>query len=60
MVGGVDGHYHSGAFGCADDRWVLRLEYTSGRDESGPDEHRAFTDFRRTLVGAIEQPVGIE
>jgi len=39
---------------------VLRLEYTSGRDESKPDEHRAFTDFRRTLVGAIEQPVGIE
>jgi hypothetical protein len=43
-----------------DERWVLRLEYTSGRDEFGPDEYRAFTDFHRKLVGAIEQPMVIE
>jgi tetratricopeptide (TPR) repeat protein len=43
-----------------DERWVLRLEYTSGRDEFGPDDYRAFTDFHRKLVGAIEQPVVIE
>ena len=42
------------------DRWVLKLEYTSGRDEFGPDEYRAFTDFHRKLVGAIEQPMVIE
>ena len=43
-----------------DERWVLSLEYTSGRDEFGADEYRAFTDFHRKLVGAIEQPVEIE
>lgn len=42
------------------DSWVLRLEYTSGRDEYGPDEYRAFTDFHRKLVGAIELPMVIE
>ena len=40
--------------------WVLRLEYTSGQDEYGPDEYRAFTDFHRKLVGAIELPMVIE
>jgi tetratricopeptide (TPR) repeat protein len=43
-----------------DERWVLRLEYTSGHDEYEPDEYRAFTDFHRRLVGAIEQPMVIE
>lgn len=43
-----------------DERWVLRLDYTSGRNAFGPDEYRAFTDFHRKLVGAIEQPVVIE
>ena len=42
------------------DNWVLRLEYTSGQDEYGPDEYRAFTDFHRKLVGAIELPMAIE
>jgi tetratricopeptide (TPR) repeat protein len=44
----------------SDERWVLRLEYTSGHDEYGPDEYRAFTDFHRRLVGSIEQPMVIE
>ena len=37
-----------------DDRWVLGPEYTSGRDEFGPDDYRGFTDLHRKLVGAIE------
>ncbi len=40
--------------------WILKLEYTSGHDEYEPDEYRAFTDFHRKLVGAIEQPMVIE
>jgi hypothetical protein len=44
----------------SDERWVLRLEYTSGHDEYGPDEYRAFTDFHRRLIGSIEQPMVIE
>ncbi len=44
----------------SDERWILELEYTSGHDEYGPDEYRAFTDFHRKLVGAIEQPMVIE
>jgi hypothetical protein len=43
-----------------DDSWTLRLEYTSGHDEYGPDEYREFTDFHRRLVGSIEQPMVIE
>jgi hypothetical protein len=42
------------------ENWVLRLEYTSSQDEYGPDEYRAFTDFHRKLVGAIELPMAIE
>lgn len=44
----------------SDERWVLRLEYTSGHDEYGPEEYREFTDFHRRLVGSIEQPMVIE
>ncbi len=43
-----------------DDSWTLRLEYTSGHDEYGPDEYREFTDFHRRLVGSIEQPMVID
>jgi hypothetical protein len=43
-----------------DDSWVLKLEYTSGHDEFGPEEYREFTDFHRELVGAIEQPMVLE
>lgn len=44
----------------SDERWVLRLEYTSGHDEYEPDEYQEFTEFHRRLVGAIEQPMLIE
>ncbi len=44
----------------SDERWILRLEYTSGHDEYEPDEYREFTDFHRRLVGSIEQPMVIE
>jgi hypothetical protein len=43
-----------------DDDWILRFEYTSGRDEFGPGDYGEFTDFHRRLVGAIEQPMVIE
>jgi tetratricopeptide (TPR) repeat protein len=43
-----------------DDDWILRLEYTSGRDEFGPGDYSEFTEFHRRLVGAIEQPMVIE
>ena len=44
----------------SDDGWILRLEYTSGHDEYGPEEYSEFTDFHRKLIGAIEQPMMIE
>ncbi len=44
----------------SEDSWILRLEYTSGHDDYGPDEYREFTDFHRRLVGSIEQPMMVE
>jgi tetratricopeptide (TPR) repeat protein len=44
----------------SDEGWTLRLEYTSGHDEYGPEEYSEFTDFHRRLVGSIEQPMVIE
>jgi hypothetical protein len=43
-----------------DDGWILRLDYTSGHDEYGPEDYSEFTDFHRRLVGSIEQPMVIE
>jgi hypothetical protein len=42
------------------DSWVLQLEYTSGRAEYSPEDYGAFTDFHRTLIGSIEQPMVVE
>jgi tetratricopeptide (TPR) repeat protein len=44
----------------SDERWVLKLEYTGGYDDYGPEEYREFTEFHRRLVGSIEQPMMIE
>ena len=43
-----------------DEGWTLRLEYTSGHAEYGPEDYGDFTDFHRRLVGSIEQPMVIE
>ncbi len=43
-----------------DDAFVDNVFDASGGDEFGPDEYGAFTEFRRKLVWAIEQPVVIE
>ncbi len=44
----------------SDESWILRLDYTSGHDEYGPEDYSEFTDFHRRLVGSIEQPMVIE
>ena len=43
-----------------DEGLILRLEYTSRKDEYVAEDYSEFTDFHRRLVGSIEQPMLIE
>ena len=44
-----------------DDRsWEIRFDYTASGERFGPEEYRAFSEFQRQAIDAIEQPLIVQ